>query len=913
MCSLPTPASPAPCAIIPLMTAPTLPTSLIPAARNYLAAPSGLLLCALFLLAAPFWAGDYGFTVDDYNQRYTVIGNLSYILGQADRIAVPLWSVDRFYGISFELPLLLLERALNLDDYYYIHLLRVAFTHLFFILGGYCCYRLTYNLFPNRIIALLALLLFLLHPRLYAHSFFNTKDLPFASMLMLALYLTERAFRRDTVGAFILLGVAVGIAVNLRIMGLMLFPAVIAMRGLDLWYAADKLERRRILATAALFALTALITIYALSPYAWTNPRDYLAGALNLTVNHPYTVSVLFQGETYLSTDLPPHYSLTGFLLTTPPPALLLGVIGTAALLLAICSRPAALFRNSPLRFGCLILACFLLPLLAITLLGGSAYYWRHLFFLYAPFCVLAAVGIHWLTAARPIPYRFLRLAAGFGLTGLALALTVLLMAQLHPAQHDYFNFLTDRTTPDRLLTRYRTSPELSWPYTLSHLLNRHPNELLGVQAPRQSAAILPPAARRRLSVGPSPYARDYALNTASAAHRPDLAFNYIYRRRLFNNPMLLLRPLTDANMTPAAIAAYQRIYRDAAGGRLLTRAPYNLYLHGRNLTFVKENCQPADRAAGFAVKVYPAADQAPPGLIPPLGYHNYAEFRNLPVSVGGRCLAVFRLPDYPIAHLIAGQPDGGGRSWLTAHSFRRPGLREMTAALPPISPPPDAAAFALYRQGNALIYHRQPCPPADTAARFFLHLLPVNPADLSPERRPYGFDNRGFDFPERGEIFDGQCLAVVALPDYPIAQITTGQIDRWQTVLRLPVSLDRLRQTAAALSNAAPAARSVFDLYLRDNRLIYRRQPCRPADTAAAFFLHLVPATAADLPPQRRQYGFDSRDFDFAQYGRHFDGQCLAAVTLPDYPIAEIKTGQYHPAQGELWTAQLTIPNRAR
>ena len=895
------------------MTAPTLPTPLIPAARNFLAARSGLLLCALFLLAAPLWAGDYGFTVDDYNQRYTVLGNLNYILGQSDRIAVPLWSVDRFYGISFELPLLLLERALNLDDYYYIHLLRVAFTHLFFILGGYCCYRLTYHLTRNRLIALFALLLFLLHPRLYAHSFFNTKDLPFASMLMLALYLTERAFRRDTASAFILLGVAVGIAVNLRIMGLMLFPAVIAMRGLDLWYAANSPERRRILATAALFALTALIIIYALSPYAWTNPRDYLAGALNLTVNHPYTVSVLFQGQTYLSTDLPPHYSLTGFLLTTPPPALLLGIIGTAALLLAACSRPAALFRNSPIRFGCLILACFLLPLLAITLLGGSAYYWRHLFFLYAPFCVLIAAGLHWLTAARPFPHRFLGPAAGFGLTGLALALTVLLMAQLHPAQHDYFNFLTDRTTPNQLLTRYRTSPELSWPYTLSHLLDRHPQELLGVQAPRQAAAILPPADRRRLSVGPSAYARDYALNTASADHRPDLAFNYIYRRRLFNSPQLLLRPLTDANMTPAAIAAYRRSYREAAAGRLLTRAPYDLYLHGRDLTFVKENCQPADRAAGFAVKVYPAADPASPGRIPTLGYHNYAQFRNLPVQVGGRCLAVFRLPDYPIAHIIAGQPDSIDRPWMTAHSFRRPGLREMTAALPPISPPPDTAAFALYRQGNALIYHRQPCRPVDTAARFFLHLLPANPADLPPERRPYGFDNRGFDFPERGEIFDGQCLAVVALPDYPIAQITTGQIDRWQTVLNPPVSLDRLRQTGAALDKAAAASRSVFDLYLRDNRLIYRRLPCQPADTAAAFFLHLIPVAAADLPPQRRQYGFDSRDFDFAHYGRHFDGQCLATVTLPDYPIAEIKTGQYHPAQGELWTAQLTLDNSAQ
>ena len=84
------------------------------------------------------------------------------------------------------------------------------------------------------------MLLFLTHPRLYAHSFFNLKDLPFLSMFMVALYLTHRAFRRDAVWAFALCGAGVGLLANIRIVGLMLFPAVLGMLALDAFYAMKR-------------------------------------------------------------------------------------------------------------------------------------------------------------------------------------------------------------------------------------------------------------------------------------------------------------------------------------------------------------------------------------------------------------------------------------------------------------------------------------------------------------------------------------------------------------------------------------------------------------------------------------------------------------------------------------------------
>ena len=58
---------------------------------------------------------------------------------------------------------------------------------------------LALRLFGARLPAVAATLLFLLHPRLYAHSFFNSKNLPFLAMFMVALFLTHPAFKRGNV------------------------------------------------------------------------------------------------------------------------------------------------------------------------------------------------------------------------------------------------------------------------------------------------------------------------------------------------------------------------------------------------------------------------------------------------------------------------------------------------------------------------------------------------------------------------------------------------------------------------------------------------------------------------------------------------------------------------------------------
>ncbi len=91
-------------------------------------------------------------------------------------------------------------------------------------------------------------------------------------------------------------------------------------------------------------------------------------------------------------------------------------------------------------------------------------------------------------------------------------------------------------------------------------------------------------------------------------------------------------------------------------------------------------------------------------------------------------------------------------------------------------SQPAIRSDFDVYLSENALAYVREPCARADVEATFFLHLYPFDVNDLPDDRKRHGFDNLDFRFDQRGMIFDGICMATVALPEYDIARIGTGQ-----------------------------------------------------------------------------------------------------------------------------------------
>ncbi len=236
---------------------------------------------------------------------------------------------------------------------------------------------------------------------------------------------------------------------------------------------------------------------------------------------------------------------------------------------------------------------------------------------------------------------------------------------------------------------------------------------------------------------------------------------------------------------------------------------------------------------------------------------------------------------------------------------------------------------FDVHFDDQTVYYLKEPCERADTAfrapsfflrvhpideadtwdndLRFFLHVYPIDENDLPNHRKQYGFDNLDFIFVERGLLFDGKCLASVDLPQYDISKINTGRVGQAWGVVQYFHPPKLILESQSIASNE-PAARSEFDLYLDRGKLYYIKEPCERADTAARFFLHVVPEDEVDLPDDRRQHGFDNLDFGFGERGVIFDGKCAAAAPLPKYGIARITTGQFD-ADGRVWEVEFA-PN---
>ena len=522
-----------------------------PAVR-FLRERSALLVCALFLIAGAAVVDDYGVTWDEPSLRSLGAATADYVLERDQRL---LDSSERTYGAAFELALLSAERALGLGDSRDVYLLRHLLTHLCFVAGGFVCALLVRRMTGSRLFALLALAMFLLHPRLYAHSFFNAKDIPFLAMFMVCLWLTHRAFRGGGLAAFALLGAAVGLLVQLRMAGLVLFAAVLALRALDLLLARGAEERMRAAASGGLFALAAALALCLLWPYLWSDPLGHFADAFTRSAAHPHTLWELFRGEVIDRPSPPPLYVPVWFAITTPLAALALGAFGLAATAGDALARPREALRNGELRFRLLLAACLVLPVAAAVVLEARLYNgWRQMFFLWAPFCLLAAVGLQRLACVlgrtRLRPRAAAAACAACALV--ALGFTLWSMVAVHPHQQVWFNALTDRSTPGALAARY----ELDYwghPYreALEWLLDAHPGETVIVDARKNgilhhNRAILPEADRRRIvhAVGDARVhaggdARFWITNHYRRHALEPVPGAVVYERRVFGNVIL--------------------------------------------------------------------------------------------------------------------------------------------------------------------------------------------------------------------------------------------------------------------------------------------------------------------------------------------------------------------------------------
>ena len=640
-----------------------------------------LIAGALFLIAGLAMVDDYGVAIDTEAQRFIALGTVNYVLHD-DPVGLRK-AADRFYGVAFEAPLLLLtERVLGLDDTRHVYLTRHALTHLFFLIGGFCCYLLALRLSGDRLIALLVMLLFLLSPRLYAHSFFNSKDPVFASAFVIALLFASRAFDKDSLGNYRQCGAMTGLLVNLRIIGAVLFVMVLVFRAWA-WFRAEGLAaRRRVAATTGAFALWGAVVLFISLPYLWGDPAGRLAEYWIVLADHPAFFNQLFRGEIFLIAALPWDYVLHWFAISQPPVTLLLGLLGLGLVVRGVVRRgaedgPGAAWGPAELRFGVLLATCFALPLVAFVLLRPNVHSgWRHFYFLHGPFCLLATFA---LMGMRQLPVRGLRkewvggavcalMAAGLGVVAIE-------MAQIHPHQYLYFNFFVDRKTPEGLRERYEMDYwKMRWRQGYEYALRQAPSSpVINLRSLAKSmedpldynVRILPAPARARLTYDPTRDPDFYLGNFPLDDYFPPV----LHQIKVYNNTIMTVATPDLARVDPAVADEYRALLRAATAGELVARAcGYEVYRRGSRLAWVKEACEPGELLRLFRLAFYPVDTSR---VVP----HRQRQGNNIKVVYGvrldGKCLGAARLPEYAVSRVrLRQRSEAGGKLWEVEFHF---------------------------------------------------------------------------------------------------------------------------------------------------------------------------------------------------------------------------------------------------
>ena len=742
---------------------------------------AALITLAVFLVIGLAVFDDYGVSIDEGSHKNVGRGVLDYVLGREDTLLPDLREAELYYGVAFALPMAAVERVLGLEDPRVVFLTYHLATHLFFLVGGFFVWLLAYRMFGSRLLALFAMLLFLLHPRTYGESFFNSKDLPFLSMFAIALYLIHRAFRRDTVWAFVCAGVGVGLLTNVRIMGIMPFAAVLGTLALDAVRSArasgDSAPKREgakgalpVLANLAAFSLASVAALYATWPLLWEQPAA-LIDAFWSQARHPPGDN-LFHGEMIRAPNIPWFYIPEWILVSVPLGTLALSVAGAALALFAGLTRWRAALGNSPERFALMLTAFILAPIIAVIALDSHVYDgWRHLYFIYAPACILATLALGRTAAALESKPRVR--AGVFALAAASLALVAVQMIRLHPYQYIYFNPLG--SARENLGETYEMDYwGIGRREALEWLLTTHPEQHMIVKTDVPSRwdidrnlYVFPEEERRRIS----------ARSELPHFYVTDADDDPIWSREIYGVPIVSV-----VDMREETEAAYRDAYERALSSAPLARADFDVYLDGGELIYVKETCAAEDARGRFLLSVVPKSQDDLPEAARSEGLTHQSlnfEFRINGWRLDGACVIMRTLPNYPIASIRTGQWIPGGENlWMATAILDESALSPYRQALAAssVSEPVASSGFDMYLDDGALIYVKDQCAAADARGRFLLSVVPKRQDDLPEKFRALGHESLNFDFDDYGAAFDGKCVVMRALPDYPIASIETGQ-----------------------------------------------------------------------------------------------------------------------------------------
>jgi len=252
----------------------------------------------LFLLVGLAVFRDYGVGWDEWKNRNYGKITIDHILGKNQD--ADYYDPDDFWnpthgqfakthGPVFEVALVIAERTLKLHLEWEKYYLRHMGTFLIFFVGVFFFYILSRHIFGNWSIALLGSLFFVLSPRIFAHSFYNSMDIAFMSLFAVSMYTMVRYLEIKNISWAAIHAVACAITIDVRIAGIIIpiMTFLFAFLDMGLSKTAPKVLGKTILSLVAYASIVCLLVVL-FWPMLWEDPYNQFISAFKTSANDPW-------------------------------------------------------------------------------------------------------------------------------------------------------------------------------------------------------------------------------------------------------------------------------------------------------------------------------------------------------------------------------------------------------------------------------------------------------------------------------------------------------------------------------------------------------------------------------------------------------------------------------------------------
>ncbi len=361
------------------------------------------------------------------------------------------------YGVLFDLPAAMIEVIFNLETNE-AYLLRHYLTFLIYFTGIIYFYKFLKNNLTKEKMAFIGVLILISTPRIFSNSFYNSRDIVFLSLMIIATYYCLKLLKKNNFKNLVLSAVFCALASNVRIIGIYLpILTFIFYFFLENRY---KLNSNFIFFIKFFFLYFAVL--YITWPFLWLNPIENFLYVLKESANYPnhWNFRTLYLGNYLNPENLPWHYFFIWFSSTTPILFLITIICGLIIFiknylnffLKLSFTNNIKLWKNFSQRNELFIFMCFFIPLFFVICLNSTLYNgWRHLYFLYPFIIYFALYGLEFVLKKVPKKYKILV----FLLLFFQLTNNIFFIYKSHPIQSVYFNIISKQFIKGNLPVDY--------------------------------------------------------------------------------------------------------------------------------------------------------------------------------------------------------------------------------------------------------------------------------------------------------------------------------------------------------------------------------------------------------------------------------------------------------------------------